>query len=95
MRLGGGDFTDSGGRPFTTKIICTSLHERAQPVPQPEPSAANALRLRDEHLVDQAVLHGLVRRKIKIPGPVRKSKLRGAFALHRHVDLHAVDATPA
>ena len=54
----------------------TPLHERAQPVAQPEPAAAHALRLRDEHLVDEAVLDGLVRRKIKIPGPVWKSNSR-------------------
>ena len=28
-------------------------------------------------------------------GPVQKSKFYGAFALNLHVDLHAIDATPA
>ena len=27
--------------------------------------------------------------------PVRKSKFYGAFVLNLHVDLHAIDATPA
>ena len=45
------------------------LHERAQPVAEPEPAAAHALRLRDEHLVDQAVLDGLVGAEVEVARP--------------------------
>ena len=47
----------------------TPLHERAQPVAQPEPAAAHALRLRDEHLVDEAVLDGLVGAEVEVARP--------------------------
>ena len=49
--------------------IDNSLHERAQPVAEPEPPAAHALRLRDEHLVDQAVLDGLVGAEVEVARP--------------------------
>ena len=56
--------------PSNRKMVKISpLHERAQPVAEPEPAAAHALRLRDEHLVDEAVLDGLVGAEVEVARP--------------------------